>query len=703
MDNSSNNAPDKSRWRFDPNTGQPISDDAQLAQPTQPASDSFRVNPQDAQPQYQPQQPQQPQYPPQPQYQPPPAQPSTQPTPQYGYPPDQQPQQPPTQPMPQYNYPPQAPIAQATQAAVVKRKSRAPLVIGVLLVVLILLVGGGYFLYQKFLNPPAAATERLLPANTLGYFSFDPVLEGSQKAAMDKIGEAFQSQPGYKEALANITQSLTGVMGVSPDTQATPDVANFDALSSYLGNNITVALLPPSTDDLNKLQDAANTGDTESVVPDILSRNVVGIVDLDFNPLNKKGPITDLKQNADNAAKAEFVEKYRDIDIRKFVTNTTEIYFTLLEGTSTAVVGAKVEPLRVVIDQFKDNKSLKDDTTFKALSGQVPGERIAALYLNLTELYKQAQLIAPDMLNSNTLQNANGATLMTLSAANDGLQIDIASEADLSLMNSGVQVNPNARPDESTLRDIPTGSLAFLAGTDLATTVKATLDTLRKDPNTGTDVENSLRDFQQQFGLDVEKDILPLLGGDYSLSFAADSANGGEPAMSIVFQLKLKDTAKAQSVLDQIASSDVAKDSLLKISLPEGTFYTPTDESQGGLIGITQDRFFAVFESTTLDRAKTDLTGTVNNLGKGLGSTSEWAASKAHLPNDSNIIAYINLTGLRELAENSMSESDRQDYESNFAPFARPFKTFLLGSATQATKEGNLSRNHTVFFIGISK
>ena len=97
------------------------------------------------------------------------------------------------------------------------------------------------------------------------------------------------------------------------------------------------------------------------------------------------------------------------------------------------------------------------------------------------------------------------------------------------------------------------------------------------------------------------------------------------------------------------------------------------------------------------------MSNTINNLGKGLGSTSGWAANKAHLPNDSNIVLYVDLKGVRELAEQSSANSDRQDYESNIAPFVRPFKSFLLGSATQAAKDGNLSRNHTVLFIGISK
>jgi hypothetical protein len=710
VDNSSNNVPDKARWRFDPNTGQPISDDtpAPPPQPTQPQTppDTFRVDPQGASPQY----------PPQPQYQPPPPAQPTQPTPQYGY---QQPQpQPPTQPMPQYAYPPQAPVAaQSTQAVVAKRRSRAPLVIGIVVILLAALGIGGYFLYQNVFNPPAVSVERLLPTNTLGYFSFDPAPSGAQKAAMDKINEAFTSQPGYKEAVANITQSLTGLMGVSPGTEATPQVSDLDTLSSYLGNSVTVAILPPSTDDLNKLKDATNSGNIDTVGSDILARNVVGIVDLDFNPLNKKGPITDLKQNADNVSKATLVEKYRDIEIRKFVTNTTEIYFTLLNGTSTAVVGVKPEPLHTVIDQFKDNKSLKDDPTFKALSGQVPADRIATLYVNLTDIFQQAKLIAPELLqNDSAVQNANGATLITLSAANDGVQIDVASEADLSLMNSGVQINPDARPDESSLRDIPADSQGFLAGTDLQTSIKAVIDSMRKEQSSATatplpdefgnvsgpNVDQTLSDFKQQYGVDLENDVLPLLTGDYSLSFSAANKNG-TPAFSGVFQLKLKDSAKAISLLDKIASSDAAKDSTQKLSEAGGTFYTSSDGSTGALAGVTQDRFLFVFDSTTLDAAKTRLNDVVNNFGKGLATTADWATRKAHLPNGSNTIIYVDIKSLREFAESTMSDTDKQDYEKNFAPFARPFQYLLIGSATQATKDGNLSRNHTVLFVGISK
>jgi hypothetical protein len=596
-------------------------------------------------------------------------------------------------------------VAQPQTDVVVKRRSPIPWVIGIIVALIVIFGVGGYFLYQNYLNPPAVSAERLLPANTLGYFSFDPALKGSQKAAMDQIGQAFNSQPGFKDAMANITKSLANATGYySADPAATP--TSLDTISSYLGNSVTVALLPPSTDDLNKLKSATNSGDISSVAPDVLGRNVVGIVDLDFNPLDKKGPITDLKQQVDNIGKAQLVEKYRDVDIHKFITNTTEIYFALLNGSSTAIVGAQAAPLHVVIDQYKDNKSLKDDATFKALAGQVPSDRIAALYLNLTEFYQQASLIAPDVAgsNGNGVQNANGSMLLTLSAANDGLQLDVASEADLNVMNTGVQINPNAKPDQSTLNDIPANSLAFLLGTDLKTSLQAALDSMRKNPNGGSDIQQTLDNFQQQYGVDLEKDVIPLLDGDYALSVsAANGQSGAGPAVAVVFQLKLKDSAKAASVLDKIASSDAAKDSTQKVTAAGGTFYTSSDGSTGVLIGVTQNRLVAVVNSSSLDAAKASLEATVNNLGKGIGTTSGWNASKTHLPDGSNVIGYFDAKATREFVESSMSDSDKQDYNTNVKPLISAFKYVLLGSATQATKDGNLSRNHTVLFIGISK
>ncbi|MDQ5826424.1 MAG: hypothetical protein M3441_19710 [Chloroflexota bacterium] len=453
----SNNDPNQPGWRFDPQTGQPIGPTPQQPQ----AQPGWRFDPQTGQPippPAAPPQPEQPSYaqptqpyvPPQPGgYRAQPEQPGQpgQPgyTPQYGAP--QQP--PPPGPTAPYVPPQQVNVAQP------KKGGRGGLVAG--LVVLLLLVAGGaaaFFVLNRTVNRPAATVGQVLPLNALAYFSVDPVLDGTQKAAMDQLGEAFKSQPGFEEAWARITEQSVEMAGAGEAAEnCASGMTDFGQMSSYLGNNLTIAMLPPSTTDLENLQSG------EEEVGAVLSRNVVGMVDLDFNPLNKQGPAAELKTVTDNVANAELVEKYREMDIRKATICDSEVHFTLLDGSATAVLAADIAPLKVVMDQYKDKKGLETDARFTALQAKVPAARIATLYLNLTEIYKQAGFIDPAAAEA--VQGAEGSMLITLSAENDGMRLDFASETDFTNNMLGasmdVQLNPNAKPDVNTLSDIPTG------------------------------------------------------------------------------------------------------------------------------------------------------------------------------------------------------------------------------------------------------
>jgi len=599
--------------------------------------------------------------------------------------------------------------AYATQVNVTK-KSKVPLIAGIVaLVALFVVVAGGFWAYNRTFNRPAMQAGRVLPSNTIAYLTIDPSPEGSQKEAFDRMRAAFETQPGFKEAWTNLTSGAAELgesVGVT-DEDTPADVTDFDALSSYLGNNVTIALLPPSTADLEKLREASSGGDSEGAL-DVAGRNIVGLVDLDFNPLNKKGPIADLKQQTDNAAKAEVSEKYRDIEIRKYVTGTTTLYFSLLNDTSTAVVGAKIEPLRVVIDKFKDDDGLKTDATFKALSGVVPQERIASIYINLTELSKQAQFIASDTPDANT-PKAEGAWLMTLSGQPDGMQLDIASQASIegvgSLMGvagGGFQVNPGAKPDVSTLSDIPTGSLGFLVGSDLKSVVESVLDAIAKeDPESVASIEEEV---QTNTGLDLRKDILAWMGGDYVLHFSLTSIQDeDELAGTGAFQLKLNeaDRTKAADALTKLVESQSGGEQAEKIDVAGESFYAPTGPS-GPIVGVGKDRLMLVFDQDA-DAAGKRANEVVNNAGKGFGITPEWKEVSKHLPVDSNLIGYVDITALREITERGMTDEAKKEYEESGAPFLRPLKNALFGSATQTTREGNQSRNHTVIFLGVSK
>ncbi len=593
-----------------------------------------------------------------------------------------------------------APTAQWTTpaSAVPQKRGSAGLIIGgVVLVVLIAAGAVGLTFFNKLANRPAVAVEKLLPTNTLAYLTIDPSVGGAQKAALDKIKAAFESQPGFKEAWAKITDEAAKSTGSASGTPS--DITNFDSLGQYLGDHITLAVLPPSSDDLQKLQGSMSGGGSDPT--DVLMKSVAGVIDLDFNPLNKKGPISDLKKQADNFANAELAEKYRDIEIRKYVTGTTTLYFSLLDGTSTAIVAGKTDPLHALIDQFKDKKGLDTDATFATLSAQVPGERIGSLYVNLTEVYKDAALASPEMFQ-NGATKADGAVLITVSAQDDGIQVDVASQVDIT--GAGVKVNPTSKPDASTASDVPAASQMLLEGTDLKSIIQSALDAMRQQSKAsgGEDmVQSTLDELEKSTGLNLEKDILPWMGGDYALSGSLD-IKGDSPLPSVVFQLKLNaaDHDKAAAAIDKLVNS-TSSGQEQKLDVTDGTFYAPSPDT-GLVAGVAKDRMLVIYD-TDVAAATTRLKAVMGEMGKGLGSTPRWQEASKHLPKDSNVLLYIDVSGLRQAIEGIIPADSKTEYEQSAAPFVRPFKYLTLGSAALPGSNGTLTRGHGILFLGISK
>ncbi len=178
---------------------------------------------------------------------------------------------------------------------------------------------------------------------------------------------------------------------------STTDPATLDALASYLGGSATIAVLAPSQGDLISLKPSSSGGISPLAAYDVVGRNVVALVDLDFTTDGtKQGIIADLRAVKDNLDKAKVVESYHGTDIRQYVAGPLQIYFALLGGTSTAAVGINSVPIKVLIDELQANKGLKEDEAFKYLSGKVPTERVATLYLNLGEIIRSIKVLIPE-------------------------------------------------------------------------------------------------------------------------------------------------------------------------------------------------------------------------------------------------------------------------------------------------------------------
>lgn len=596
-------------------------------------------------------------------------------------------------------------------------KSNKPLIAGITAMMLLFgVVVGGFWAYNRFLSPPAVSPGRVLPPNTLAYVTIELATGESQKKAFDEIRHAFESQPGFGEAVAQLTGEASDVIGADSSSSTSPALSDFDALSSYLGSSITLALLPPNTDDLESLG-YASSGEAEGEIIDVLKRSVVGLVDLDFNPLNKKGPLADLKRQTEDGAIVDVAEKYRGIEIRRYVTDTITLYFSLLTDTSTAVIGADPEPVRAVIDQFALDEGLKYDPTHKALLADLPPERVATVYVNLTEISRQIRLTR-DFPEAASPLEGRGAWMAALSGKPDGLQINVVAQTEfegagkvlLGRQGIDIEVNPRAKPQVASLYDVPLDSLAFVVGTDLKSVVESALESFQSEGPQGLAQMES--EFRDNTGLNLKRDILPLLGGDYIISISA-SGTMDNPVPALVSQLKLSPESRAKSgeVVPRLIQG-VSNGSPVKETEDAGNRFYSLPASFNFAIALTDDRLIHVQDENgaeARERART----VAADAGKGFGGTDEWKAISKHLPVDSNLIAYADVKAMREVSERNMPEEQEREYRQ-IAPFLRPVRYILVGSAnypnivdqaaqTKQPKPISKLRSHTVIFVGIEK
>lgn len=610
-----------------------------------------------------------------------------------------------------------------------KKRNAVPLILGVAAFLLVAVAVAAYFIIKALGSAGGGtlAVERVLPANTLAYISINPAPADSQRQAFAKMREAFESQPGFQEALDRLVHGIQDAVGNTglPLLGNPTDPASLDTLSSYLGGNVTIAVLSPSRGELESLKGISGgeiNPQTGLAAFDAAKRNLVGLVDLDFNAGegSKQGLIADLRAIRDNLDKAKFSEKYRDTDIRTYNTGSIELYFSFLGGTSTAAVAMDTKPVKALIDELKNNMGLKEDTGFKALSGKVPAERMATLYLNLSEIHKSVQTVLPDFDSTSTYSflggyfKLQGAMLLTISGKGDGAQIDVASEGltfdwGNLVLGSGktlaADMNPNAHPNSSTLNDIPADSFAFLAGSDLRTLITSILDSLQKAaPEQATQLEKASQDF---LGLGLRGDIAPLLEGDYVISASAYNTRT-LLLPPIIAQLKLSeaDRVKAADAVKRAAEA-FTNGGAGSFDVGGGMFYPVTpDIPPVTIIGTLSDRAMLVTDENTA-LAKVRAETVTSSLGKGFGTTDRWKSISSHLPEKSNLIGYLDAATLREMTESTLNQELKEDLKADYdravAPLLRPLKYILLGSATDPSNAGELSHNLTRIFIGIGK
>jgi len=642
-------------------------------------------------------------------------------------PPQYQAQQPPPY-TPGPSYQEQAPptmaapvVAAGMTAPVAPRKSNMGrnVLIGVIL--LLLIAGGiGALLVTKIgqvgqqLLQPTVSIAKLIPADAYGYVTIPTHLKGGQKDSLDKIQAAFKSQPGFQAAWDKLTKQATDAgSSANPSSlncgdssapaAATP--ANLDELTSVLGDNAGIAVLALTKDEMNSIQQGGDAG--KVLLPKLLITS-----DVDLTKLLQKLLPGATGGGSGGSSGLTLAEKYRNVDINKVATDKcTDASGTKLPAMYVALVGSTgvatfdLGTIKGAIDRFTDGKgSLADSPSWSKLDPELPKERLGTLYLNLTALYDTMQAVGQSMASSggtNPLANmarANGAVELSLTAHDDGFQIDSSSDT----TSSDQMVSVTGVPSANTLNDVPSGSWAVYEGTDLKSTVQQLLALERKQGNS-QQIDDGIKQINSQFGIDLEKDVLPLLGGDYI--FSVQGKKGTDiPVVSGGAEMLLKqgDGTKMSGVLDKINQSLTTQGQTITPVQVGSASFSSFGPSAPFLYGLSGDKLYILATSDTTADVSTFAKQVLDGQSKGMGTDATFKSRIAKLPANSNGLLYADISKIvSEGVESTMSGSSKATYDEQYAPLVHPIQYLLVGGAT--AMNGQTAHTRGVTFLGIGK
>jgi hypothetical protein len=491
--------------------------------------------------------------------------------------------------------------------------------------------------------PPSDDAIHLVPKEALAYvhLNVDPDTEQYEDAA-----KVFERVPGItKQASALMLSRLPGADGAPPDFERD--------IKPWFGGEAALAVVP-----------AGRGGVGEGV----------GLLEAS----DKSGA----RKFADSIATGKpRSTMYRDVEMRVDRRGLA----TALVGGFLAI-GAK-SGVRDAIDAdsgAKGTGSLADDRNASAARNALPDKRLADAYLSAGGI---AELVADPRGPLATLASvinpdASQGAAVALVAGDDGLDLDLRSELDPRRAKAHpgfFSAFPSFEPDLA--GSLPPDSLGYVGIGDPRKTLRSLLKQAgAQHPGLAAAVGDLVRRVRRLGEVDLEKDLLPSLGGEAAIAL--------QPAPQIPF-------------LEFIAAdvdADRASQALARLQGPIAQALNPSKAHQapvvsqhkvGGLtahsvrLSPTVDLTYALEGSTLVVATDPAAVKQLASGEGGLDGEKLFDQATEGLPGEVSMLGYLNLGGLIALGENAGLGEDPA-----YVSFASEIhKLRALGLAIQSSRE----------------
>ena len=547
-----------------------------------------------------------------------------------------------------------------------------------------------FFLLQEGAHPPDQ-TAKFLPDNTQIYFSLNFNPSNEQLRKLRDIFDRFREHPNFQDQIDDLLDEAEEETGI--DVQ--------EAVLPWLGPEVAVAVL-----DVVDSAEGVGVGGTPLVVAFFGTRD---------SQLSQEFLNDWIEYQTEQQALSFKEDEYRGFST--FTERDTLQHYAVTEDY--IVFATDPDLLKETIDRIEDRDhagSLYESGRFQEARDAAPSARFSMLYVDSESIWRDIRRLSSGQL-SPELSDRIGDVVpdwatLTTTLLDKGVKLEVSS--------AGSQEDTDGEATVHSLmatRYLPADTLALVAFAvepdlgalrqelreqridDLAPELYDILSFqfgLTIDPGaTLSDVlDASLNRFREAVGLDLERDLLDWMTGEFSLALLPTDfkAVGDAPEDEAVQAAALVqfESDKRESVTEALGTIvEILGEKLGLVASPlssggaEGEFFdleefTSSSAYTPGYVVLNDHLLIATTRESLELAASLD-----DRQEDSLAQEADYVRLLKELSGTRNPLVYVNISGIREAVVAALDPADQTEYQEQVEPFVGPLRALLAAAETQ--------------------
>ncbi len=573
-------------------------------------------------------------------------------------------------------------------------------------VAIVLAVGGGD---ETATGIESAASASVLPADTFMFISFNPNLD--QAKNFEVIDQAWGDNPLIQQAMTELQKEM---QAGDFDLQAEIGPWLGDEVSLAMGGDFMSSLfgsLSQSTDEVfeditESLESGGDAAPSTPPMPEALPEMFIVAATTDQAASDQF--LAKLRSYGEKDGTVIQESDYKGVQVVSADPQLEEdmgwAYATIDNLVIFAAGQDGLAVMQKAIDAQQSGANLASSTNYQDVLDKLPADQVGYGYMDMgsymDELLSAAgpelEEMPTELFDVNALKAFKG---MGFSAGFEpnGLRVDVVVTYDKDALPENMMGLMNETPNKA-VGHVPADTLLYYSASGLGDVVQMILDIAESDPSlAGPEFEQSLTMIEGFLGVSVQ-DLIEMLSGEFALAVVYDEAGlAGDPSTPIGLSLLIeaREFDKYEKMLGKLAN---LLKSFAEMDIPTKTLndvetWILEDPYSGEMMvgwGVSQDFFSLATSESLLEMA-------FGGGGAKLADNGTYQAAAGPLPKDKGVMLYINLNQLMDIAYETMSPWEQEEYDETARDIFAPIKA--ISGASESFNRDKSFTTSTLFIL----